>query len=95
MKGDGGAIGITEDPSALRRWVVSVPEGSHLVSGFLESASELKVSSEDDKHHEQPVSEVLQKPGPEVVLCDEGSGEPFSGGVQTPSNVGHKNDCTS
>ena len=52
VKGDGGAIGITEDPSALRRWMVSGPEVSHLVSQY-ESASELKVSSEDDKHHEQ------------------------------------------
>jgi len=23
IKGDGGAVGITEDPSALRRWMVA------------------------------------------------------------------------
>lgn len=26
VKGDGGAVGLTENPSALRRWMVSGPE---------------------------------------------------------------------
>ncbi len=52
VKGDGGAIGITEDPSALRRWMVSGPEVSHLVSQY-ESTSQVKVASEDVRHHEQ------------------------------------------
>ena len=34
VKGDGGAIGLTEDPSALRRWMVAGPEVSHLVSQY-------------------------------------------------------------
>ena len=52
IKGDGGAIGVTEDPSALRRWMVSGPEVSHLVSQY-ESTSQVKVDSEDVRHHEQ------------------------------------------
>ena len=32
IKGDGGAIGVTEDPSALRRWMIAGPEVSHLVA---------------------------------------------------------------
>ena len=32
VKGDGGAIGVTEDPSALRRWMVAGPQVSHLVA---------------------------------------------------------------
>ncbi len=46
VKGDGGAIGITEDPSALRRWIVSGPVVSRLVSQY-ESTSQVKVASED------------------------------------------------
>ena len=26
IKADGGAIGVTEDPSALRRWIIARPE---------------------------------------------------------------------
>ena len=32
VKGDGGAIGVTEDLSALRPWMVSGPEVSQLVN---------------------------------------------------------------
>ena len=34
IKGDGGAIGVTEDPSALRRWMVAGPEISRLVTNY-------------------------------------------------------------
>ena len=34
IKGDGGAIGLREDPSALRQWMVAGPEVSHLVVGY-------------------------------------------------------------
>ena len=34
IKGDGGTIGITEDPSALRKWMVAGPLISHLVSNY-------------------------------------------------------------
>lgn len=52
VKGDGGAIGITEDPSALRRWMVSGPEVSELVHQY-ELASQAKLGNEDIRHHEQ------------------------------------------
>ena len=32
IKGDGGAIGLTEDPAALRRWMVAGPEVSRLLA---------------------------------------------------------------
>ena len=34
IKGDGGAIGVREDPSALRRWMVARPEISPLVANY-------------------------------------------------------------
>ena len=32
IKGDGGAVDVTEDASALRRWIVVGPEVSHLIA---------------------------------------------------------------
>ena len=34
IKGEGGAIGVTEDPSALRRWMIAGPEVSRLASDY-------------------------------------------------------------
>lgn len=34
IKADGGAIGLTENPSALWRWMVAGPEVSRLVSQY-------------------------------------------------------------
>ena len=45
IKGDGGANGITEDPSALRRWMVAGPLVSHIVANY-EQVSGVKVDSD-------------------------------------------------
>ena len=34
IKGKGGAIGVTEEPSALRRWMVAGPEVSRLATEY-------------------------------------------------------------
>ena len=55
IKGDGGAVGITEDPSALRRWMVAGPAVSHLVEQY-EDGSRLRDVSEQNmklKHYEE------------------------------------------
>ena len=52
IKADGAAIGVTEDPSALRRWMVAGPEVSHLVEQY-EAASAAKEVTEHTSHHEQ------------------------------------------
>ena len=52
IKGEGGAIGVTEDPSALRRWMVAGPEVSRLATEF-EIVSEAKDANEKVRHHEQ------------------------------------------
>lgn len=54
IKGDGGAIGLTEDPSALRRWMVSGPEISRVIDEF-ETVVNPHKSSEVSKHHEDTV----------------------------------------
>ena len=34
VKGDGGAVGLTENPSALKRWMLCGPEMARLISQF-------------------------------------------------------------
>ena len=58
IKGDGGAVGLTEDPSALRRWMVAGPEVSRLVANY-EAVSGAKDVKKSNRHHEQ--TEAAQK----------------------------------
>ena len=52
VKGEGGAVGITENPQALERWMISGPEISRLIPEFENSFQTLK-SSTSKRHHEQ------------------------------------------
>ena len=54
VKGDGGAIGLTEDPSALLRWMVAGPELTRLTFEFESNAAKDKTLSR--KHHKQSPS---------------------------------------
>ena len=42
IKDAGGAIGSTEDPTALRRWMIAGPEESHLIARY-EKLRDLKM----------------------------------------------------
>jgi len=48
IKGEGGAVGLTESPTALLRWMVAGPEIARIVNEFDEYQSK-----EPEKHHEQ------------------------------------------
>ena len=55
MKGAGGAVGLTENPTAFRRWMLSGPEMARLLKEFEE-----EYLGEDDQegltnlqHHKQ------------------------------------------
>ena len=50
VKGDGGAIDLTENPAALRCWMVSEPEVARVIGEF-EMSTEKK--STDFCHHEE------------------------------------------
>lgn len=52
IKGDGGAVGLTENPSALRRWMLAGPEVSRLVANY-EALSGAKAVKKGNHHHEQ------------------------------------------
>ena len=51
VKGDCGAVGLTENPAALRRWKVSGPEMARLIGEF--EVSTMKRKKTDFWHHEQ------------------------------------------
>lgn len=50
IKGDGGAIGLTENESALARWVTAGPE---IVCTLLQFEGQQQSNHHDIKHHEQ------------------------------------------
>ena len=51
VKGDGGAVGLTENPAALHRWMVSGPEMARLIEEF--ACSVQKRQDTEFHHHEQ------------------------------------------
>ena len=52
VEGDGGAVGLTQNPAALQRWMVSGPEMAFLINEFQESIDKPEMKT-DDRHHEQ------------------------------------------
>ena len=54
IKGDGCAIGLTEDPAALRRWMVAGPEVSRLLAAYEAMSSSIDTRI-DRRHHEATV----------------------------------------
>ena len=51
VKGGGGAVGLTENPAALRGWMVTGPEMARLIGEF--EVSTMKRKKTDFRHHEQ------------------------------------------
>ena len=78
IKGDGGAIGLTEDASALRRWMVAGPEVSHLVAEY-EAASGAMDATVNTKHHEQTMraQQVFLEKADKLTRVLQDFGNPF------------------
>ena len=78
IKGEGGAIGVTEDPSALRRWMIAAPEVSRLASDYA-IVSEARDANENTRHHEQTAlaqRQFFEKVGKLYTVMKE-MGNPF------------------
>ena len=77
VKGDGGAVGLTESPGALLQWMVAGPELARMTQEFEESIP--SVTKEDTRHHEQvPGVQVLfKKDVASLVSSFEEVGNPF------------------
>jgi hypothetical protein len=76
IKGDGGAVGLTDNPSALRRWMVAGPEVARLIEEFQDSNQDL---SQDTKHHDQSssVQTAFHKDVQSMIKVMEDFGNPF------------------
>ena len=77
VKGDGGVIGITENESSFRRWMVAGPEIAQLLIDYRQKRE--KGEKTNDRHHEQTpatqrkfVSDVTN-----VISIIKGYGNPF------------------
>ncbi|KAJ8351860.1 hypothetical protein SKAU_G00233360 [Synaphobranchus kaupii] len=55
IKSDGGVVGLTDNPSGLRRWMVACPEVATLIEDF-EDAHQLMVRRDVVLHHDQTAS---------------------------------------
>ena len=77
IKGDGGAVGLTESPTALRRWMVAGPEIARAVREF-EGAYDVRKPG-DTRHHEQvpSVQKALAKDVQNLIGVIEEMGNPF------------------
>lgn len=75
VKGEGGAVGLTESPAALRRWMVAGPELSRMVKEF----EDISTTKKDLQHHEQTpaVQSTFLKDVKSLISSFEESWNPF------------------
>ena len=77
IKGDGGAIGLTESPSSLRRWMIGGPELARMINEYEEQLP--RENRQVRKHHEQVSSlqNAFLKDVKNLVNAMEDLGNPF------------------
>jgi hypothetical protein len=61
LKGDGGALSLTEDEEKLSRWMISGPEVAHLVKTCEEDRVLKSLKYSEYRHHEK-LQLFLKKP---------------------------------
>ena len=78
INSDGGAVGLTQSPEALRRWVVAGPELVMMTSEFEASLERKHHKLLDTSHHEQTKSfqVTFGKQDKELVDVIEDMGNP-------------------
>lgn len=78
VKGAGGAVGLTENPVAFKRWMVAGPEQARLLTEF-ESQFQEVVDPKCFKHHKQCLSsqELFKKHANSLYETMRGVGNPF------------------
>ena len=83
VKGDGGAIGLTDNSAQLLRWMVSGPEVARVIQEF-ETSVESGDKQTGHSHHEQmpATQEKFQKQVQDIFRTIEEYGNPFCEGSQ-------------
>jgi len=74
IKGDGGVVGLTENPSALRRWMIGGSEIARMVTEYEECSSAEKMST---KHQVPSMQNTFLKNVKNLVNAIEELGNPF------------------
>ena len=79
VKGSGGAIGLTGNPGAHRRWMVAGPEIARITTEFEEQAIHQQGSDTEHRHHDQQpgVQAAFLKDVKALVTVLEDMGNPF------------------
>jgi hypothetical protein len=77
IKSEGGAVGLTENPAALRRWMISGPEIAEAIKEF--ESTFLDSGPSDCRHHEQAahVQTSFSKDVFSLVSTNDEMGNPF------------------
>jgi hypothetical protein len=69
VKDEGGAIGLTENPMQLLRWMISGPEIAQLVKEFETTLTQSNMKSDSVLHHEQTKGTQTQFRQQVIDLC--------------------------
>ena len=77
VKRDGGAVGLTENPGALRRWMLADPDITRIIAEFEDQLTTEDV--DETRHHEQQgaVQKTFFEQVTALVSYFEESGNPF------------------
>ena len=59
VEGDGGAVGLTENPAALLRWMVAGPEMARVVGEFLSLLDKKEADSHLHHHEGKPATQLM------------------------------------
>lgn len=80
VKGNGGAIGLTEQPEALKRWMIAGPEQARVLTSFENEYLASDDADHDYHHHEEGLSaqKLFQKQTNNLIQTINGYGNPFS-----------------
>ena len=79
VKGGGGAVGLTENSSVLRQWMVSGPGVARFVNEFETSMPTRSAAESEEKHHDDTPSQqsAFHKDVTSLVCTIEDMGNPF------------------
>ena len=80
VKGDGGAVGLTENPGALRCWMISGPEIARMITEFEDDTALITEEKTDQANHDeerQGVQISFAKDVKALVSVMEEMGNPF------------------
>lgn len=81
VKGSGGAVGLTQDPGALRRWMIAGPEVARVITEFESDSActSIKDTGEPGPHHTQlpGVQQKFKKDVKSLTSVFEELGNPF------------------